>query len=188
MTDVEQAKAVLAGAEANALVAQSTLQGSIARYRRAIGDEPKSLSPAKALSKELPRSIAEAMAISQAEHPSIGAALHGVDAAALEIKIDESRLYPSVDLKGLIDRRFSAAGDAPAAIPFTASLAATVSVPVYDGGLAFATTRLAKEQLSQRQGARRRRIRLGQPAERAGPRRGGARTSGGGRNGAARRA
>jgi outer membrane protein len=151
MTDVEQAKAALAGAEADALVAQSTLEASIAGYRRVIGEEPKSLSPAKALSKALPKSVRETIAISQAEHPSITAALHGVDAAALEIKIDESRLYPSADLKGLIDRRINASGDTTVAIPFTASLAASVSVPVYDGGLVSATTRQAKEQLGQQE-------------------------------------
>ena len=41
-TDVAQAEASLAGAQATALTAQSTLQADIANYRQDIGDEPKS--------------------------------------------------------------------------------------------------------------------------------------------------
>jgi outer membrane protein len=149
MTDVEQAKASLAEAQANELRARSTLQTSIADYRRVIGEPPKRLDPAKAWSKNMPQSLADAVAISQAEHPAIAAALHGVDAATLAIHLEEGRLYPSVDLRGLIDRRFNLATDVVPTVPFTLLAAGTVTVPIYDGGLTYASTRQAKEQLSQ---------------------------------------
>ena len=82
-TDVAQAEASLAGARATALGAQSQLQASLANYRQAIGDDPKSLSPVAPLIRQLPKALPQAIAISQLEHPAIVAMLHGVDAAAL---------------------------------------------------------------------------------------------------------
>ncbi|MFZ0207607.1 MAG: TolC family protein, partial [Roseiarcus sp.] len=88
-TDVAQAEASLSGAQATALTAQSTLQTDIANYRQDIGDEPKSLAPVSPLIKPIPKTLTEAVAISQAEHPAIVASLHGVDAAELNVKISE---------------------------------------------------------------------------------------------------
>ena len=79
-TDVAQAEAARAGAQAQALSAQSNLQSAMANYRQAVGDEPKSLSPVSPVTRPLPRSLQEAVAISQTEHPAIVASLHGVDA------------------------------------------------------------------------------------------------------------
>ena len=73
-TDVAQAEASLAGAEATVLSAVSTLQSSIARYRQVIGDQPTSLAPVKPIAKPLPKTLPEAITISQVEHPAIVAA------------------------------------------------------------------------------------------------------------------
>ena len=105
-TDVAQAEASLAGARATALGAQSQLAGVVGQYRQAIGDEPKSLAPVAPIGKQLPKTLAEAMAISQVEHPAIVAMLHGVDAAALAVKITEGALYPTVGVTGQLQKRF----------------------------------------------------------------------------------
>ena len=109
-TDVAQAEASLAGAQATALTAQSNLQASIANYRQAIGDEPKSLAPVAPVTKPLPKSLSEAVAISQVEHPAIVAMLHGVDAAALDVKVTEGQLYPTVGLTGQLSKRYDLNG------------------------------------------------------------------------------
>jgi outer membrane protein len=150
-TDVAQAEASLAGAQATALAAQSTLQTSIANYRQTIGDEPKNLQPVKALDKPLPRSLADALAISQVEHPAIVGSQHGVDAAELNIKVIEGALYPTVGLTGQIAQRFDVSGVVVPNNEFTASLMAQISVPIYDGGATYASTRQAKELLGQQQ-------------------------------------
>ena len=113
-TDVAQAEASLAGAQATALSAQSTLQTSIANYRQVIGEEPKNLAPVKALDKPLPKTLVQAIAISQVEHPAIVGSLHGVDAAALNVKVIEGALYPTVGLTGQIAQRFDVTGVAGA--------------------------------------------------------------------------
>jgi outer membrane protein len=150
-TDVAQAEASLAGAQATALSAQSTLQTSIANYRQVIGEEPKNLAPVKALDKPLPKSLVQAIAISQVEHPAIVGSLHGVDAAALNIKVIEGALYPTVGLSGQVSQRFDVSGQPVPNNALTASLVAQINIPIYDGGSTYASTRQAKEQLGQQE-------------------------------------
>ena len=109
-TDVAQAEASLSGAQATALTAQSTLQTDIANYRQDIGDEPKSLAPVSPLTKPIPKTLTEAVAISQVEHPAIVASLHGVDAAELDVKISESALYPTASVTGSITKEYDPFG------------------------------------------------------------------------------
>jgi outer membrane protein len=153
-TDVAQAEASLAGAQATALQAQSTLQTSIANFRQTIGEQPKDLQPVKPFDRGLPKSITEAIAISQVEHPAIVGSLHGVDAAELNVKVIEGALYPTVGLTGQVAQRFDVSGGGAAAIPnrsLTASLVGQINIPIYDGGATYASTRQAKEQLGQQE-------------------------------------
>ena len=148
-TDVAQAEASLAGARATALGAQSQLQASLANYRQAIGDDPKSLSPVAPLTRQLPKALPEAIAISQLEHPAIVAMLHGVDAAALQVKIAEGALYPTVGLTGQVTKRFDVSGDPVGSQALTESLMGQITIPIWDGGATYAGARQAKEQLGQ---------------------------------------
>jgi outer membrane protein len=149
-TDVAQAQASLAGAQAQALSAQSTLQASMARYHQTIGDDPKNLSPVKPLDKVLPKSLSEAIAISQVEHPAIVGALHGVDAAELNVKVIEGALLPTLNLQGQLAKRYDVS-DITGNQAFTGSVVAQLNVPLYDGGMTYASTRQAKEQLTQQE-------------------------------------
>ena len=150
-TDVAQAEASLAGARATALTAQSSLQASVANYRQAIGDEPKNLAPVAPVTKPLPRTLLEAVSISQVEHPAIVAMLHGVDAAALAIKVSEGALYPTVGLTGQVSKRFDVQGYPVGSQTLTGSLVGQITVPIYDGGVTYASTRQAKETLGQQE-------------------------------------
>jgi outer membrane protein len=149
-TDVAQAEASLAGARATALTAQSNLQASLANYRQAIGDEPKSLAPVAPVVNPLPKSLPEAVAISQLEHPAIVAMLHGVDAAALNVKVTEGQLYPTVGVTGQISKRYDL-NDLPGNSAIQAQLMGQITVPIYEGGAVYAATRQAKEQLGQQE-------------------------------------
>jgi outer membrane protein len=148
-TDVAQAEASLAGARATALGAQSQLQASLANYRQAIGDDPTNLAPVSPIVRQLPKTLADAIGVSQTEHPAIVAMLHGVDAAALQVKIAEGALYPTVGLTGQISKRFDVAGDPVGSQALTESLMGQITIPIWDGGLSYATTRQAKETLGQ---------------------------------------
>ena len=121
-TDVAQAEASLAQGQGTALSAVATLQAAVARYRQFIGDQPKSLAPVKPLLRPLPKTLPEAISISQVEHPAIGGSLHGVDAAQLQVKIAEGALYPTIGLSASVSNQYDANG-----IPGFQVLSGTIS-------------------------------------------------------------
>ncbi len=151
-TDVAQAQASLAGAEAQALSAESTLQSSIASYRQTVGDQPKNLQPVKPLERVLPKTLQEAIAISLVEHPAIVAALHGVDAAELNVKVVEGALLPTLNAELQATEQWDST--AAFVIPnhvTNVTATATLNIPIYQGGSEYASVRQAKEQLTQQE-------------------------------------
>ncbi len=147
-TDVAQAEAALAQGQSDAFVAQSNLQNSLAIYRQLIGLDAKSLSPARALEQLVPKTPADAMAIALKEHPQIQAALHNVDSAELAVKVAEGALYPTVNVTGLLNRRYDYSNVIDSRV-LTASIVASLSMPLYDGGTSTTTIRQAKETFGQ---------------------------------------
>jgi outer membrane protein len=147
-TDVAQAEASLAQGQADAFTAQSNLQTSIANYRQIVGVEPRNLQPARPLEKLLPRSLDAALSSSLTEHPAIQAALHNVDTAALNVKVIEGQLYPTVGVTGSVSRRYDAINN-PDSRTLSASVVGSLSVPIYEGGAVYAGIRQAKELLGQ---------------------------------------
>ena len=91
-TDVAQAESSLATARSNYFTAQANLSTDIGNYRQIIGVEPRHLEAARPIDPLLPRTLDEAIVISLAEHPSIQAAFHNVDAAQLQVEINEAVL------------------------------------------------------------------------------------------------
>jgi outer membrane protein len=132
-TDVAQAEASLASAQATALSAEATLQAAVARYRQFIGDQPTSLAPVKPLMRPLPKSLPEAISISQVEHPAIGGSLHGVDAAELQVKIAEGALYPTIGLSAAISNQYDASG-IPGFHVLSGTIQGQLTIPIYQGG------------------------------------------------------
>lgn len=148
-TDVAQAEARLAGARSDLALSQSNLRGSVARFKQVTGLEPKKLSPVQPVAAgRLPKTQGDAVARALRDHPAIAAALHGVDAQQLQVKIVEGELLPTVTLTGSLARRFDSqvSGDRRN----SASLVGAVSIPLYDGGSTYARTRQAKETLGER--------------------------------------
>jgi outer membrane protein len=147
-TDVAQSQAALANANSQAILAQSNLKTSIARYRQNVGSEPKKLSPAKPVEPLLPKKLPQAVERAMVEHPAIIAALHGVDAAELNVKVVEADLYPTIGVTGTLTKRydFTSGGDER----FSASVVGRLTVPIYEGGQTYSRTRQAKETAGQR--------------------------------------
>jgi outer membrane protein len=147
-TDVAQAEASLSSAEATALTAEATLQSAVARYRQVIGTQPASLAPVRPIEKPLPKTLPDAISISQIEHPSISASLHGVDAAQLQVKIAEGALLPTIGLSAGISQQYDLNGE-PGIHVLSGQIMGQINIPIYQGGAEYATTRQAKESLSQ---------------------------------------
>src|SRR5947209_14726282 len=147
-TDVAQAQSSLAQARSDFYTAQANLQNSIANYRQIIGVEPRRLEPAQTIEKLLPKTLTAAIALGLVEHPGIVAAFHQVDIAALNVKIQEGALLPTLSAVGAVNQQFDVQGT-PRTQIFTASGQLQLNVPLYQGGIEYANIRQAKEQLGQ---------------------------------------
>ena len=147
-TDVAQAESSLANGRSDYFAAQANLQTSIANYRQVIGVEPARLEPARTIEALLPKSLPVAVALALEQHPAVQAALHAVDAAALQVKLVEGELYPTLNIVGNVQHHTSYLGVRNASL-LNGSVVGEVSVPIYEGGEVYARARQAKETLSQ---------------------------------------
>ena len=147
-TDVAQAESSLATARSDYFTAQANLETSIANYRQVIGVQPTQLEPARTIESLLPHTLGVAVQLALAEHPQVQAALHAVDAAALQVKLVEGELYPTLNLVGSVQSDYNDLG-VPGLRFFTGSIVAQLSIPIYQGGEVYARTRQAKETLGQ---------------------------------------
>ncbi|WP_457090954.1 TolC family outer membrane protein [Microvirga sp. P5_D2] len=147
-TDVAQAESRLAASRSQASLAEANLRASIAQYRQFIGVEPQQLAPGRPLDKLVPRTVDAALKSAFGEHPAIKSAQHAVDAADLQVKIEQGALAPSLGVRATVAQRYDVqdVGDES----LNASAVATLSVPIYEGGQAYSATRQAKEQAGQR--------------------------------------
>ncbi len=149
-TDVAQAESSLASGEADVAVAESTLQGSIANFRRYIGIQPARLQPARPIEKLLPPTLADAVTVGLAEHPAVLGALHQVDVGEDGVKIAEAALSPQLGLVGMVQNSTDTSGY-PGYNVFSAAIGGQLTVPIYQGGQEYAAIRQAKEKLNQAQ-------------------------------------
>jgi outer membrane protein len=147
-TDVAQAESSLATGRSDYFTAQGNLKTSIADFRRVIGIQPTRLEPARTIESLLPHTLGSAVDLALAEHPGVQAALHAVDAAALQVKLAEGQLYPSLNLVGNVEQSYNFQG-LPGDLFLNGSIAAQLSVPIYEGGAVYAGVRQAKETLGQ---------------------------------------
>jgi outer membrane protein len=147
-TDVAQAEARLAAGRSQQSQAEANLRTSVAQYRQFVGVEPRQLAPGRPLDRLLPRSVEAALQVALNGHPAVKAAQHQVDAAELQVKIEEGALAPQVGVRGSVTQRYDNQISGDRAL--NAQVVAQLTVPIYDGGLAYASTRQAKEVVGQR--------------------------------------
>lgn len=147
-TDVAQSQARLAQAESQAILGESNLKTSIARFRQNVGAEPKQLAPGRPVEHLLPKSLPAALSAALSSHPAIIASLHGVDAAELQVKVTQADLYPVLGVRGTVQQRYDedSFGDKVR----SAGIFGTLTVPIYEGGQVYSRTRQAKETAGQR--------------------------------------
>ena len=147
-TDVAQVSAQLAAAEAERSAAQASLASSVASYQQIIGSMPDALADAVPLVNMVPTSLDQALLIGQADHPDIRTARFSVDIAAAGVKIAQGELLPSLALKGSLTHAndYKSADDEYN----DASIVASLTIPLYEGGDVHARVRQLKETLGQR--------------------------------------
>jgi outer membrane protein len=147
-TDVAQAESRVAAGRSSMLGAESNVVTSRATYRQQVGVEPGKLSAGTPVDRLSPKSLNIAVAQGRIENPNVTAAALGVDVAALQVKINEGALYPTVSVSAGLNYTAEQTPTIVKTMSYTAL--GTVTVPLYQGGAEFATVRQSKETLGQR--------------------------------------
>ena len=146
-TDVAQAEARLAQAIADRVAAEGNLISSRGVYRQVIGTLPGALSW-PAFPGGVPGSEQDALMIASEANPAIGAAAASARAARADIDAVFSAWLPRLSVRGSYGGR----SDQTSAVEeiTTASLTATLTVPLYQTGAEQARVRQAKQIATQR--------------------------------------
>ena len=146
-TDVAQAEARLAQANAERVAAEGGLMSARAMFRKVTGETPADLSWPM-VPEDLPGSEEEALVSAEAANPSISAASHIARAAQADIDAAAAALEPQVSIVGDWRHRYNRSEAIDESLD--ASLMARVSVPLYQGGAASARVRQSKQIAAQR--------------------------------------
>jgi outer membrane protein len=149
-TDVAQAESRLAAGRSSLLSAESNYTTSRSTYRQVIGVEAGKLAAASPVDRLSPKALPQAINEARTIHPTVTVAQFTVDAALLQVKINEGALYPTLNVVGSATKGFGAASSLTTIEQFVGSVAGQYSIPVYQGGGEYSAIRQAKETLSQR--------------------------------------
>ena len=146
-TDVAQAEARLAQAQADRMAAEGNLQSSRAAFVALIG-RPAESPQAPASSPTLPPSLEQAKAQAAADNPGIRSADWQAKAAQEAVDVIQGELLPSVALQGTMGRNVNEFLEGYESRNATGMV--TVSVPLYEGGGTYARMRAQKQVWGQR--------------------------------------
>ncbi|WP_246711660.1 TolC family outer membrane protein [Phyllobacterium myrsinacearum] len=149
-TDVAQAEASQATAVSDRNTARANVKIAEATYIQTVGAAPGSLTAATP-AKSLPKSLNQAYAIAEANHPSIGSAKLNTDVAGYQVKVNEGVLLPQAGFTGVVSRTDTfKGGSALSPNNTTGQAQLKVTVPIYGAGETAAKVRQSKENLGQR--------------------------------------
>jgi len=149
-TDVAQAESGLAQSQADLSIAQGTLYGDQALFAQYIGHPAGTLRDPGPPAKLLPKTLQEAVDISEAESPGILGAIFRERAQEHQVKEAKGQLLPTLTFNATYSRAAQPFGE-----PNVTSLEDTrvfgqLTVPIYQAGSVSAQIRQAIETLSQR--------------------------------------
>lgn len=148
-TDVSLAEAEVARAISLVAQADSQLKQSKAVYVQIVGEAPDGIKQPKPTSRNLPKSIDNAVATGWREHPQILATMHAVDAAGYQVKSAEGAMLPGVVIQGQMQSTDGTRAERSLSNFASQSVTARLNVPIYQGGAEYGQIRQAKEKLGQ---------------------------------------
>jgi outer membrane protein len=150
-TDVAQAESRLASGRSQLSQAESNYVTAQAQYLQVVGvPPPPRLAAAAPVDRLSPRTLDGAIARGRTEHPLITTAMYNVDIALQQVKIAEGALTPTLAAVGNLQKNFGSTQSLQVLEQFQASVAAQLTVPIYQGGAEYSAIRQAKETLGQR--------------------------------------
>ena len=152
-TDVSQARARYAAAQASTISAEGDLEASKAIYRQVIGSETKTLSEPKNLSNYIPNNFNDALAYAKEHNFAVLAAKDTLSAKDYTVSANTGALLPQVSLEGSAN-----SGRNDSEIPASKdhkqdyyAVGVNMTVPLYDAGENRAKIRQSKYQKWQAQ-------------------------------------
>jgi TolC family type I secretion outer membrane protein len=146
-TDVAQAEAAVAGAEAQRVLAVGNLESSRANYTNLVGRAPARLVEPR-LPPFLPAQLGTALEIARTTNPTIIAATFDEHAAHYNVKSITGELLPQINLNGSVSRTYEDRG--PSLRTDQGSVSVTITVPLYESGSVYSRMRAAKQTVFQR--------------------------------------
>jgi outer membrane protein len=146
-TDVAQSEAQLAAGQFQLLNAESNLTTTRANFRRVIGTEAGTLTPAAPVERLAPPTLAGSLQVGLDQNPNVTAAMYGIDTANLQVKINEGALFPTLTLNASAQKLWNSS--LTTLEQTTWSVGSQLTVPLYQGGGEYALIRQSKESLSQ---------------------------------------
>jgi outer membrane protein len=150
-TDVAQAESSLAAGRSQLSLAESNYVTAQAQYPQVIGvPAPSRQAPAAPVDRLSPPTLDGAIARGRTEHPSILTAMYNVDAAVSQVKIAEGALAPTLQAVGSVQKAYGSTQSLAVLETLSASIAAQLTVPIYQGGAEYSAIRQSKETLGQR--------------------------------------
>jgi outer membrane protein len=145
-TDVAQAQARLAGAEANLASGLAVLESSRAQYARIIGAPPVGLE-APPQPPAIPATVDAAIDAAVAANPELQRLRKSEEIARRQVAIEAAGLKPDLSIVGQLGRTIDGAGRGIESDSTSAS--AQLTIPLFEGGLARSRTRQAKINLTR---------------------------------------
>jgi outer membrane protein len=150
-TDVAQAESSLAAGRSQLSLAESNYVTAQAQYQQVIGvPAPSRQAPAAPVDRLSPPTLNGAIARGRTEHPAILTAMYNVDAAVSQVKIAEGALAPTLAAVGSVQKAYGSTNSLAVLETLSASVAAQLTVPIYQGGAEYSAIRQSKETLGQR--------------------------------------
>ncbi len=146
-TDVAQAEARVSEAVSQQIEAQGLLISSRAAYLRVVGEMPSQLVWPSSLTT-LAGTEDEAKQIAKSGHPDLVEAAFTERAAVAEVRVVTGELLPEVSLTADLSR--AEANSSRDSLSRSASIAAELTIPLYQSGAVYSRVREAKERAAQR--------------------------------------
>lgn len=147
-TDVAQAESRVSGAQADRIAAKGNLEVSRAAYQQVVGELPGNLTSPTDF-PAIPSGRDEAISLAQDRNPSVIAAIFDLESAKHFIRVEAADLLPTVDLVGLAQANRDVARKGTDTDAFRVT--ATVTVPIYQQGIATSEIREARQDAARAQ-------------------------------------
>ena len=141
-TDVAQAESALAGATATRQTAEGNLQTARSTYEQVVGEAPDKLVDPQPL--RLPtKTLEDANTLAANNNPSVVAALFDDAAAKDNFDVQYSKLLPNFSVQGQLVRGKDV--NELSTTTKVMEILASLSVPIYQGGIEYAAIRQARQ-------------------------------------------